>query len=75
MEILTTLISRVHSKKAFLAIYIASLCVNASDSIWYISMAKLDPFYGFKQIELDFRIQNQVQLGQVDTKKGLNSDF
>ena len=35
----------------------------------------LGPIFGFKRVGLALRIQKRVQLGRVDIKKGLNSDF
>ena len=35
----------------------------------------LGPIFKFKQVGLALRIQKQVQLGRVDIKKGLKSDF
>ena len=43
-----------------MAVSIASLCVNASDYIWYISAAKLDPFVW---VQPNFGPNFQVQMG------------
>ena len=62
------------------AVFIESLCLNASNKIWYISAAKPDPFFWVqpnfgpnfkvKRVKLALKIQKGVQLGLVDIRKG-----
>ena len=69
-----------------MAVSIASLCINMHQTksatlvqpnpIRFFGFNPiLGPMLGFKRVALALRIQKRVQLGQVDIKKGLKSDF